>query len=356
MTTLLTGATGLVGGDWLARLLASRPDRQVLALSRNAARIPSHPRVQVIAMDLARPGQTPDIERSVTEIIHCAADIRFGLPIEAARATNVEGTRWLLELARRCPRLEKFLHVSSVYAAGKETGEFFEEPFHVQKGFVNTYQQSKHEAEGLVLQAMAEIPAAIFRLSSIIGDSGGAVRQFNYFHQLIKMIPRSNIVRAIPGDPSAPVDLISSDWAGAAANYLFEHSFQPGRIYHVCAGPDASMTVKQLVEITFDVFQNHPRGRRFSGVKAPELVSIEEFERYCARLRTGRDGTVTEMLRLLDQFMPHLALYQAFHNPKTAADLKTANLAPASIRESYSKVVEYCLDTDWGRTPMERPS
>ena len=350
MTTLLTGATGLVGSDWLGRLLASRPDRQIVALSRNPAKIAAHHRVQVIAMDLARPGQAPDLERSVTEIIHCAADIRFGLPIGEARATNVEGTRWLLDFARRCRRLEKFVHVSSVYAAGKETGEFREEPFHVTKGFVNTYQQSKYEAENLVLEAMAEVPAAIFRLSSIIGDSRGAVRQFNYFHQLIKMIPRSNIVRAIPGDPSAPVDLISSDWAGAAAEYLFEHHFQPGRIVHVCAGPDASMTVKQLVEITFEIFQRHPRGRRFSGVKAPDLVSLDEFERYCATLRTGRDGTVTEMLRLLDQFMPHLALYQAFRNPRTAADLQAANLTPVSIRESYPKVVEYCLDTDWGRT------
>ena len=356
MTTLLTGATGLVGSDWLTRLLASRPDRQILALSRNPARVPVHPRVQVIAMDLARPGPAPDIERSVNEIIHCAAEIRFGLPIEEARATNVEGTRWLLDFARRCPKLEKFAHVSSVYAAGKETGEFFEEPLHVTKGFVNTYQQSKYEAEERVLEATAEIPAAIYRLSSIIGDSRGSVRQFNYFHQLIKMIPRSNIVRAIPGDPAAPVDLIASDWAGAATAYLFEHHFHPGRIYHVCAGPNASLTVKQLVEITFEIFQRHPRGRRFAGVKAPELVSLEEFERYCATLRTGRDGTVTEMLRLLDQFMPHLALYQAFCNPKTSADLAHADLAPASIRESYPKVVEYCLDTDWGRTTIERPS
>ena len=352
MITLLTGATGLVGSEWLAHLLSEGPDREVIALTRNPARIPPHPRVQAIGFDLTQPWQQLRIDTAVTEIIHCAADIRFGLPIEEARATNVAATRSALDFARRCPRLEKFAHVSTVYAAGKQTGEFFEEPFVVEKGFVNTYQQSKLEAEQLVLAAMTEVPAAIFRFSSIIGDSRGRVRQFNYFHQLIKMIPRSTVVRAIPGDPAAPVDLISSDWAGAAAACLFEHHFQAGRIYHVCAGPAISMTVADLVQTTFAVFQGHPRGLRFPDLKAPELVNLAEFERYSAKLRNGHEGAVSEMLRLLDQFMPHLALYQAFHNPRTAVDLACHSLQAPSIRESYAKIVRYCLDTDWGRNPL----
>lgn len=344
MITLLTGATGLVGSEWLAHLLSERQDRQVIALTRNPAKVPAHPRVRTIEFDLTQPWPRLDIDLAVTEIIHCAADIRFGLPIGEARATNVEATRSLLDFARQCPRLEKFVHVSSVYAAGKQTGQFFEEPFRAGCGFVNTYQQSKFEAEQLVLGAMAAIPAAIFRFSSIIGDSGGRVRQFNYFHQLVKMIPRSNIVRAIPGDPVAPVDLISIDWAGAAAAYLFERHFQPGRIYHLCAGPETSMRVADLVQTTFEVFQSHPRGQRFPDLKAPELVTLAEFERYSATLRNGREGAVSEMLRLLDQFMPHLALYQAFHNPHTVADLAHGNLQPPSIRDIYPKIVRCCLE------------
>lgn len=340
MITLLTGASGLVGGDWLPRLLAERPERQIVALSRKPAGWLAHPRVRSIEADLAMPGiglaasTRSELEGSVTEIIHCAADIRFGLPIEQARACNVEGTRHLLDLARRCRGIRKFAHLSSVYAAGRETGDFFEEPFRVSHGFINTYQQSKYEAEALVIQAMKELPAVIFRLSSIIGDSSGRVRQFNYFHQLVKMIPRLSIVRAIPANPDAPVDLICSNWAATVLSHLFENCFAPGRIYHVCAGPEASLTVRRLVDITFEFF---------TGLRPPELVSRAEFERY------SHNGTVSEMLRLLEQFMPHLELYQAFRNPHTARDLAAAGIAPARIRESYPKVVQYCLDTDWGR-------
>src|SRR5690349_10337581 len=126
MTTLLTGATGLVGSEWLAHLLEERPDRQVVAISRNPAPIPAHPRVRAIGLDLTQPCPPLGIENSVSEIIHCAADIRFGLSIEESRAANVAATRSVLAVARSCPQLEKFVHVSSVYAAGRETGEFFE--------------------------------------------------------------------------------------------------------------------------------------------------------------------------------------------------------------------------------------
>src|SRR5258708_4442205 len=211
MKTLLTGATGLVGRAWLERLLAQDPAREVVVLARYPERTLSHPRVTAIAGDLAHPDLGLDsLRSSLYEIAHCAADIRFGAPLDDARAVNVEGTRRLLDLARGCPRLVKFAHVSSVYAAGAEPGDYPEAPYAGDRRFLNAYQQTKHEAEEIVLAS--GVPAAIFRLSSIIGDSSGRVHQFNYFHQLIKMIPRSNLVPMIPGDPRARVDLIAGDW------------------------------------------------------------------------------------------------------------------------------------------------
>ena len=272
----------------------------------------------------------------VNEIIHCAADIRFGISLEAARAANVEGTRRVLEVARRCPRLTKFGHISSVYAAGKLEGDFPEQPFPPAAGFFNVYQQSKYEAERLVLDALPAVPVGIFRLSSVIGTSGGKVHQFNYFHQLLKMIPNSGPVPVMPGDPEAPVDLIASDWAVAALDHLFEHCFEAERIYHVCAGTAGALPVRRLVDLTFRKFAMRP----------PRLVSVAEFERFAA----GRGGIIDEMLRVLEQFLPHLALYQSFQNARTRADLEAAGIRMPAIESYYEKIVDYCIGTNWGRT------
>lgn len=334
--TLMTGASGFVGGLWLARMLASGGGRKFIVLTRRPELF-SGDRVTAIAADShnVRPN-------NVTEIIHCAADIRFGISIEEARAANVEGTRRLLEFARRCPHLEKFAHISSVYAAGKLTGDFDEGPFPSSRGFFNSYQQSKYEAEQLVLGALPAVPAAIFRLSTIIGDSRGAVHQFNYFHHLLKMIPNSAVVPVMPGDPAAPVDLIASDWAVVALDYLFEHRFEPGRIFHVCAGPRAALPVRKLVDITF---------RRF-GMRPPRLVSLAEYERFASARRMSSDGVVSGMLCVLDRFLPHLALCQSFHNARTAADLNTAGLPVPDIDSYYGQVVDYCIRTKWGRSAL----
>lgn len=339
--TLITGASGLVGGEWLRTMRSRDPDRAIVVLTRRPELFPHAP-VTAIGCDLVQdsPQLAERWQSSITEILHCAADIRFSISLAQARAANVEGTRRMLNLARRCPRLEKFAHISSVYAAGKLTGAFPEQPFPPARGFFNVYQQSKYEAEELVLDAMRDIPSAIFRLSSIVGNSQGEVRQFNYFHQLLKMIPNSGTVPVMPGDPAAPVDLIPSDWAVAALDCLFKQRWKAGRIYHVCAGPLGSLPVRSLVDIAFQRF----------GIRPPRLVSMAEFERFAASRRGSADGVVSEMLRVLEQFLPHLALYQSFQNDGTMADLAGAGLPVPRIESYYSRILDYCIRTNWGRS------
>ncbi len=340
---LITGATGLIGGEWLDTMLAKGGERRILVLTRKPERFRGVPGVEALLCDLAA-GQIriPDeLLAGISEIIHCAADIRFGVPLEAARAINVEGTRRMLEVARRCPRLLKFAHISSVYAAGKLEGVFPEQPFLEQQGFFNAYQQSKYEAERLVLAARDAVPVAIFRLSSVIGNSRGEVRQFNYFHHLLKMIPNSGSVPVVAGNPLGPVDLIAGDWAVMALDHLFEHCFQAGRIYHICAGSVGSWPVRRLVDVSFHRFAMRP----------PRLVSLEEFERFAAARKGGSEGVIQEMLRVLEQFLPHLALYQSFENARTKADLERAGVYMPALESYYQKIIDYCVLTNWGKTP-----
>ena len=105
--------------------------------------------MQAVKGDLAKPrlGLTEHeferLGRSVTEIVHGAADIRFHLPLEAARCVNVEGTAALLDLARHARHFRKFTHISTVYIMGRDEGLLPETQYPNSSGFANTYQQSE---------------------------------------------------------------------------------------------------------------------------------------------------------------------------------------------------------------------
>ena len=354
---LLTGATGLLGSGLLDHLLEATPDRQIIILTRrsNTSDLIAHPRVSVYRGDVTLPQLGLDdegfssLQNNLNEIIHCAADIRFGLPLDQARAINTEGTRNLLRLAARCPKLRKFAHLSTVFVVGRSTGLLAEAPLRHSNGFSNTYQQSKYEAEDLVLQAMRDIPICLYRLSSIIGDSRtGQVDQFNYVHQLLRLFPR-NVLPIAPADPSAPLDLIPSDWAIAALAYLFDSHFLPGRIYHLCAGPEGSLTVSEMLDLTLGIFETHPKSRQWLPIYVPKLVSVARYEEYVERSRRANDIFLNELLRVLGFFLPHLGMFQAFDNRNVKEALAGSGLElPPPIRAYYSRVVEYCLETNWG--------
>jgi nucleoside-diphosphate-sugar epimerase len=355
----LTGATGFVGGGLLKRLLATRPDRRVILLVRHpdqVAALASHPQVSAVLGDLTRAHLGLDraarqrLERSVTEVLHCAAVTQFGLPLETARAVNTEGTRQVLELARRCRTLARLAYVSTVYVAGRTSGAIAEAPARRSAdGFCNTYQQSKHEAEALVLDAMADVPAAIYRLSSIVGDSRtGRVQQWNHVHQLMRLFPQ-NILPIIPADPAAPVDLIATDWAIPALAHLFDERFVAGDIAQICAGREASLTVRELIDLTGRAYEHHPLGTHGPPIRVPDLVPLSEFEAYVERHRHTKDRLFGELLRILSYFLPHLGIYQAFDNRMTLKSLHDSGLEIPPIREYYERIVAYGLNTAWGK-------
>ena len=173
---LLTGATGFLGMELLVRLL-EQTDREVIALIRApddaaaAERLdgvlatlfspehqPAPGRVRAVAADLEQPGLglAPEVGDAlvadVTTVVHCAASVSFALPLEDARRINVEGTRGVLELAARAPGLEQLVHVSTAYVAGDRPGRAFEHEGDLGQTPRNTYEQTKLEAEALVLR------------------------------------------------------------------------------------------------------------------------------------------------------------------------------------------------------------
>lgn len=354
---LFTGVTGLVGSELLQELVTSNPDRRVIILARNPGKVTlpnQNGRLTVVEGDITKPrlglrfGAFRRIRKEVTEIVHCAAQTRFGLPIEEARATNTYGTSNVLNIALECRRLEKLAHLSTIYVAGRTAGRIPEAPLS-NNGFVNTYQQSKYEAEQLVLEAMPEIPTVIYRLSTIIGESEtGRVRQYNYFHQLLRLFAR-NVLPIVPGNLSWQIDLIPTEWSIAALAFLFEQRFVAGEILHVCAGVENSPRMREVKDTAQELFEKHPLIQKWLPITEPKFVSLAEYEEYVAKSLQGDDKLLIKILGLLNKFLPQMGINQTFDDQRLTARLKDSGLTMPSFGSYFDKIASYCLDTDWGR-------
>ena len=226
-TILLTGATGFVGMELLARYL-ERSDRDIVALVRapsdeaatarmdavlanlfgvrRAASYASRVRAVAAELTASRMGLSDlrytELAAKVSTIIHSAASVSFSQPLEEAREINREGTRKLLEFAgqaRRDGGLERYAHISTAYVAGTHRGRFCERDLDVRQQFRNSYEQSKFEAEQLV-RNQAEVPFTILRPSIIVGDRhSGWTSAFNVLYWPLRAFSRGLFYRGSCG-------------------------------------------------------------------------------------------------------------------------------------------------------------
>lgn len=135
---LVTGATGFVGNH-LARTLIQR-GHSVRCLVRDASRreLLEDLAVEIAVGDLRDARAVDAAVRDCEFVYHCAADYRLWVPDpDAMYATNVDGTRHVLEAARRAS-VRRVVYTSTVGVFGALSGP---------------YKRSKHMAEQVALDA-----------------------------------------------------------------------------------------------------------------------------------------------------------------------------------------------------------
>ena len=278
---LVTGATGLVGGYLLSRLLR-HPGIRIAALVRAPSQAAAQSRlaalgawfgmpaafatVEAIPGDLMLPGfglpaaQFQELQSRVTDVFHAAASTAFeDDAAQTTSRTNLQSTQAILDFR---PPAARLFHVSTAYIAGNFQGDFLETELDRGQLFRNDYERSKAEAEALVQAAFASAPSqlTILRPSIVTGERGtGRTFQFSSFyaflrvlHKLGKRHPGTEV--SIPHLPASTQNYIPVDQlADQMAEIVLEPQYW-GRTYHlVNATPPTSREMQALLETALNI-------------------------------------------------------------------------------------------------------
>jgi thioester reductase-like protein len=370
MSVLITGATGFLGMELMARLLRDT-DRRVWVLVRAAGPDEAEQRVRAtlamlvpdpdavagrvvpVAGDLMRDGLgieprlREELAESVDEVIHAAASVSFSLPLDEARAVNVEGTRNVLELAvlaaSRGAGLRRFAHVSTAYVAGTHRGPFGEHDLALGQGFNNTYELSKWEAELLVRRHESLLPVQVFRPSIVVGDDRtGWTSSFNVIYTPLRAYARGALP-ALPARRSAPVDVVPVNYV--ARSILALAAAPPGGTYNLAAGPAAS-TIGELID----------HGAELLGQRRARALPPRLYRRVVHPLLLRRAGPAQRRwLERGEVFFPYLATRARFDTSATRQALGDEGVGPPPRLASYLHLLlEFAERADWGRRPLPR--
>ncbi len=337
MTILLTGYTGNVGVE-IARQLA--PNR-VLALVRDTKYAPRLEGVTLVEGSLEC--LPAGLEDEVEIIVHAAASVAFKRPLEELRRTNVEGTTALLAFARRCPRLRRFIHVSTTCVYGDRTQLSPEAPVTEAPNFVNPYERSKWEAEQCVLSS--GLPVEIVRLAIVAGsERDGSVRRSGALHHALYWLYKG-LIPMIPGTPDARVDLISTEFAAGVIAATVQAPAQAGRIVHASAGT-AAPRLDELLKCLGAYFSRHHRGWSSGAVSCPDVVDRETFDLFEKSVQQSGDLLFQRVCDDAQSFLPIL-LY-----PRTMVTSLARSVPSGDWPNLVHRVADWLIATDWNRKPL----
>lgn len=362
--TLITGATGFLGREVVAHLLAEDPHAELVLLVRGkddadarrradkllaevlegAKLEDGKRRVHVVRADLERDRFGLDeqafdrLANETSAVIHGAASVSFTLPLEEARRINVEGTRRVFDFAQKAgARVD---YIGTAYVAGERRGTILESELDVGQSFRNTYEQTKMEAEKLARERSKTQPIAIFRPSIIVGDSKtGRTSSFKVLYWPLKIFGRG-LWRIVPGRAETPVDVVPSDFVVRAMLHIRKRADSAGNCYHLTAGPERSARLGDLAALA----------SKFFGSKPAIFVDPHKFVKYARPLIDRFTwGNLRKILLTGRVYTPYLSIDLRFDTTNTRKALQGTDIEVPRVDEYFSTLFRYCIETDWGK-------
>jgi len=314
-------------------------------------------------MQEARLGQSGEtwleLVSSVEEIFHCAASVRFDLPLDEAHAINVIGTQNVFALAeagRLLGCLQRFHHVSTAYSAGLAGGSV--NASHLPRdragAFRNTYEQTKARSERLLRQQNA-VPVTIYRPSIVAGSTEtGETDNWNVLYVPMRMIARGQLP-LLPSGGRALVDAVGVDYVVEGILHFASLEADGHVAHHLTAGPDP-FTVHEFARTVGRV--SRALGREPSNTR---LVTPGAWRRLSIALslasrapakagdvrRWGRLGS--RGMKSFEPYAPYTTVSTTFDNERERTSLIKAGIEMPPATRFLETITEFAITTDFGR-------
>ena len=221
---LVTGVTGLIGGELVRRLVRqgaarvfclvrptdrlSAADRLTHRFAHNGDRhlLDTPGRIEAVPGNVTLPqfGMSSDDARRVCDsvdlIIHCASELSF-IRDASCRQTNISGMQNLIGLIRDCRRDPLLVHISTATICGnvrnrcvaESDGEALADNHH------NEYTRSKAAAERILRES--GLPSLVIRPSIVLSAE---LPSESFARAILWFLPLLNEFEAVPIDPRLP--------------------------------------------------------------------------------------------------------------------------------------------------------
>ncbi len=281
----------------------------------------------------------------ITTILHTAAVTRFNVDRETAQRVNVDGTAKLLRFAERCEDLNQIVFLSTIYASGLKEGAITEQTSEGKDGFSNFYEWSKWASEHLLAKHYSHLPWKILRVATVIADSiEGDVIQQNAFHNTLKLI-YYGLLSLLPGKPETPLYFVTGDFVTQATYELMQNP-EKGTIYHLSHSKDESLTLGELIDLIFEVFEQQEDFKKRRILK-PLYSDSESFKLLVDAVHQFAGGVVQQAVSSVAPFSQQLYVNKDVNNSNLRSVL--GNYSAPDPAELIRNTSRFLVQTRWGK-------
>lgn len=381
----ITGATGFVGSNLAFELLnhgyrlillvrgkkvKERVDSLLWHLYRHSEEYNKvKDRLEIINGDITKKNlgisskDMGKLTQEVNKVFHCAASVSFNESEKnAIKKHNVDGTKNILEFMLRL-NLNELHYMSTAYVVGQKTGAVYEEEVGEEQSFNNTYEESKFKAEKLIKKYKEnhDISTTIYRPAIIIGNSRtGKTSSFSGFYSYVKSLYL--LVQIFKKDLER--DGRKSKLAGVY--YKGDLLHMPLRVSGLTNKTLNLVPINYVVDVVIRIFKRENSRNKVYHITNPNPPTLEHTQRLISdslrisgvRIVDPLDFRTNPMNRwekffakTIKSFIPYFQNEEPiFLNRNIQKVLNDTHIKCPCITENLiSRLISYCVDTDWGK-------
>ena len=325
--------------------------------------------LEVIKGDITKKnlGVSPEdmskLNQEVSKVFHCAASVSFNeTEKDEIEKYNVDGTKNVLEFMRRL-NLHELHYMSTAYVVGQKTGAVYEEEVGEEQSFNNTYEESKFKAEKLIKKYKEEhdIATTIYRPAIIVGNSRtGKTSSFGGFYSYVKSLYL--LVQMFKKDLGR--DGKKSKLAGVY--YKGDLLHMPLRVSGLANKTLNLVPINYVVDVIIRIFKVKNSRNKVYHITNPNPPTLGNTQRLISdslgvsgvRIVDPLDFRTNPMNRweeffakTIKSFTPYFQKEEPiFLNRNIQKVLNDTHIKCPCITENLiSKLIFYCVDTDWGK-------